>query len=111
MTLRDGVLYFQKLSFFIHRLVPSEDFSVNAKRFYEYKIDKRTGFSTWYLYDKEGRYLPVMYQTGTSETFSTEDNIGRMIKELGEKFGLKVEDGSYGQEDVDSEGEGPDQEV
>lgn len=111
MTLKDGTFYFQKLSFFIHRLIPNEDFSVNAKRFYEYKLEKRTGFSIWYLYDKDGRYLPVIYQTGTPETFSTEDNVSRMIKELGEKYGLKLEDGSYGKEDSLTEGEGSDQEV
>ena len=39
MTIRDNTLYFQKLSFFLHRLIPGDDFSVNVNRFVEYKIE------------------------------------------------------------------------
>ncbi len=111
MTIRDNTLYFQKLSFFLHRLIPSDDFSVNAKRFTEYGINKRTGLSILNLYDSEGRFLPIAYQTGLKETFSTEDNISRILKELEEKNGLKLEGVENGEENVESEGEGPNKEV
>lgn len=111
MTLRDNTLYFQKLSFFIHRLLPGDDFSVNVKRFTEYKINKKSALSVLYFYDKDGRYLPIMYQIGTPDTFSTEENISRIIKKLEEKYGLKMEDNNYGEETVDTEGEEPDKEV
>ena len=106
MTLRENTFYFQKLSFFLHRLVPNEDFSVNVKRFIEYKINKKTAIAVLYFYDKEGRFLPVMYQIGTPNTFSTEENISRILKELEEKYGLKMEDEDYGKEEPDTEGEG-----
>ena len=77
MSIRDEVLHFQKLSFFLHRLVPSDDFNVNVKRFTEYRIDRKTALAVLYLYDKEGRFLQVIYQIGTKETFATEDNISR----------------------------------
>ena len=106
MTIRDNTLHFQKLSFFLHRLVPGDDFSVNAKRFIEYGINKRTAVAILSLYDKDGRFLPIVYSIGTKETYATEDNISRILKELEEKNGLKLEGENSGEESVESEGEG-----
>ena len=91
MTIRDNTLHFQKLSFFLHKLIPSDDFSCNAKRFIEYKKIEKTGISVFYFYDDEGRYIPIFMQTGTKDTFSSEDNMRRIIKELEEKYGLRME--------------------
>ena len=104
MTLRDNTLYFQKLTFLFHRLAPKEDFSVNAKRFIEYRIDRKTGYALLNFYDKDGRFLPIFFQTGTKATFSTEENISRIIKEL-KSFGLK-EEVMNNEEGTESEGEG-----
>ncbi len=106
MTIRDNMLHFQKLSFLFHRLVPADDYSVNAKRFTEYKVIKKTGITLLYLYDVEGRYLPIFYQTGTSQTFSTEENIDKIIKELENNYGLRMEVEENGEEDSDSKGKG-----
>ena len=111
MTIRDNTLYFQKLSFFLHRLLPSEDFSVNAKRFVEYKIDRRTALAVLYLYDSEGRFLQIIYQIGTKESFSTEDNISRIVKELETSCGLKEAGDTNGEEKPLNEGEEPNKEV
>ena len=111
MSLRDDTLHFQKLSFFLHRLQPNDDFSINVKRFTEYRIDRRTSLAVLYLYDSEGRFLQIIYQIGTRETFATEDNISRITKELEEKFGLKLAGDNYGKEESDSEGEEPNKEV
>ena len=110
MSIRNDVLHFQKLSFFIHRLVPGDDFEVNAKRFTEYKLDRRTALAILYLYDSEGRFLQIVYQIGTRETFATEDNISRILKELEEKYGLKQVGDNYGEE-PNNEGEKSDKEV
>ncbi len=110
MSIRNDVLYFQKLSFFIHRLVPGDDFEVNVKRFTEYKIDRKTALAILYLYDSEGRFLQIVYQIGTRETFATEDNISRILKELEEKYGLKQAGDNYGEE-PNNEGEKSDKEV
>jgi len=106
MSLRNDTLNFQKLSFFLHRLQPNDDFSVNVKRFTEYRIDKRTALAILYLYDNEGRFLQIVYQIGTRETYATEDNIARIIKELQEKYGLKMAGDDNGQEEPNFKGEG-----
>ena len=111
MTIRDNTLYFQKLSFFLHRLVPSDDFSVNAKRFTEYKLDRKTALAVLYLYDNEGRFLQIVYQIGTRETFATEDNISRIIKELETSCGLKEAGDVNGEEKSLNEGEESNKEV
>ena len=111
MTIRDNTLYFQKLSFFLHRLQPKDDFSVNAKRFTEYKIDRRTALAVLYLYDSEGRFLQIIYQIGTRESFATEDNISRIIKELETTIGLKEAGDNNGEEKPHNEGEGSNKEV
>ena len=104
MTIRDDTLHFQKLSFFLHRLMPGDDFSVNAKRFIEYKIDRKTVLALLSFYDRDGRFLPIIFQTGTKETYASEDNIARIIKELEERNGLK-EVGIDGKEEPDTKGE------
>ncbi len=111
MTIRDNILYFQKLSFFLHRLQPSDDFTVNAKRFTEYKIDRRTALAVLYLYDSEGRFLQIIYQIGTRESFATEDNISRIIKELETTIGLKEAGDNNGEEKPHNEGEESNKEV
>ena len=104
MTLRDTTLYFQKITFLFHRLAPKDDFSVNVKRFIEYRIDRKTGYAILNFYDNEGRFIPIFFQTGTKETFSTEENISRIIKELS-ALGIK-EEVITNEEGNDSEGEG-----
>lgn len=105
MTIRDNTLYFQKLSFFLHRLIPGDDFSVNVNRFVEYKIDKKMTIAILYLYDKDNYFLPIVYEIGTKETYPTEDNISRILKELESKIGLKLAGDDY-EEGNDTEGKG-----
>ena len=90
MSYKNGILYFQRLSLFFKSLVPKEDFEVNARRFYEYKVDKKNAFITKLtMYDKEGFFIEIYFQTGTKETYTTEDNIFRILKHLEETTKLR----------------------
>ena len=90
MSYRNGVLYFQKLSFFFKNLKPKEDFEVHAGRFIEYRLDTSKSFlNTLNFYDKDGNYLEIFYAKGRADTMSTEDNIDSIIKCLEEDFNLK----------------------
>lgn len=88
MSLRDTTLHFQKIGTFFMRLKPNGDFSINTERFKEYALIEKKLMNTLYLYDKEGNFLEVFYNKGTEETFSTEENIKKIISILTEK-GLK----------------------
>ncbi|MCR5112398.1 MAG: hypothetical protein K6A63_00520 [Acholeplasmatales bacterium] len=90
MSLKNGVLHFQKLSFLFRNLKPKDDFDVHAGRFIEYRLDTSKNFlNTLDFYDKDGNYLEIIYAKGREDTLSTEDNIVRIIKELEESFNLK----------------------
>ena len=45
------------------------------------------------MFDKHGFFIEIWYQTGLKETYSTEVNIARIIKELEEDYGIKKDDG------------------
>lgn len=89
MSLKKGVLYFQRLSMFFHTLKPKDDVSYPISTFIEYKIVKKSSFSSLlYLYTKEGNYIQISYQTGLPDTQSTEYNLSKILEEL-EEAGIK----------------------
>ena len=89
LSFKDGILYFQKLSRFFKKLTPAKDFSLNAKRFIEYKVEDKSFMKILYLYDDTGRYIDICFQTGKYETASTETNIQRIIDEMKQDYNLK----------------------
>lgn len=109
MSFKDGVLYFQKLSRFLKKLKPSDDFELNSKRFIKYDLIKKSFINTLYLYENNDRYIDICYQVGRKEAASTINNIQRIIDEMVENYGLKAcaEVEKYdGEENIDSEGKG-----
>ena len=89
MTIKDDLLHFQRLSVFFKKPMPNLDFSVNLKNFKEYSIISLNRFvNCIYLYNKKGQYLQMYYSKGTKETYFSEDNLFRMLKEI-EKLGIK----------------------
>ena len=112
LSFKDGILYFQKMSRFLNKLKPKDDFSLSATRFIEYRVEDKTFFKILYLYDSTGRYLEVCFQSGTKETSSTETNIQRIIDEMCESYKLEpFKEEEFNEEGTDSEGEGSNQEV
>jgi hypothetical protein len=89
MSLKDGKLYFQKLSRFLKKLKPKDDFSLNADRFIEYRLEDKSFMKILYLYDDSGRYIDICYQAGRIETSASEDNVRRIIDELCKQHNLK----------------------
>lgn len=88
MTIKDDILHFQRLSVFFKKPIPNLDFSVNLKNFKEYSIVTINSFvNCLYLYNKKGQYLQMFYSKGTKETYFSEDNLFRMLKEM-ESFGI-----------------------
>ena len=89
MSLKNGVLYFQRLSMFFHTLKPKDDVSYPIKIFKEYTIKTMNNFSSiLFVYTKDGKYLQINYQTGMPDTQSTEYNLSKIIEEL-EASGIK----------------------
>ena len=89
MTIKDNLLHFQRLSVFFKKPIPNLDFSVNLKNFKEYSIVSINSFvNCLFLYNKRGEYLQMFYSKGTKETYFSEDNLFRMLKEI-EKLGIK----------------------
>ena len=89
MTIKDNILHFQRLSIFLKKPMPNLDFSVNLKNFKEYSIiTVNTFVNCLYLYNKKGQYLQMYYSKGLKETYFSEDNLFRMLKEM-EKIGIK----------------------
>lgn len=89
MSLKNDILYFQRLSMFFHTLKPKDDVSYPINIFKEYSIKKKNNFtSILFLYTKEGKYLQISYQTGLADTQSTEYNLSKIIEEL-EAKGIK----------------------
>ena len=115
LSFKDGILYFQKLSRFLKRLTPAKDFTLNASRFIQYKIEDKTFMKILYLYDDTGRYIDICFQTGRYETASTETNIQRIIDEMKKDYNLKdFKEEEYNddfQEEPNSEGEGSNKEI
>lgn len=95
MSLRDTTLYFQKITTFLKRLKPKEDFEINAKRFIEYSIITNPFSRILYLYDSKGYFLEIRYQYGTRESASSDENIDRIIAELKNTTGLKEATDEY----------------
>ena len=109
LSFKDGILYFQKLSRFLNKLKPADDFELSANRFIEYKVDDKGFMKILYLYDNTNRYIDICFQTGTKETSSTENNIQRIIDEMCADYKLapfKEEEFIDGEETTDSEGKG-----
>lgn len=89
MTIKDNILHFQRLSVFLKKPIPNLDFAVNLKNFKEYSIKTINTFvNCLYLYNKKGEYLQMFYSKGIRETYFSEDNLFRMLKEM-EKMGIK----------------------
>lgn len=83
MSYKNKLLHFQKLSFFFHVLKPKDDFSVDMTKFTEYHFEDKGRFmKSLFLYTKDGRFLQINYQANMPHTFSTEENIARIIEDL-----------------------------
>lgn len=108
MTKNKNVLHFQKLSLFLRKLRPKEDFTIDLRIIKEYAFITKPFNNTLCLYDRNNRYIEIHYNKGISDTFTTEDNISRIIKEL-EEMGIKeinIEKDVMGDEEPDTEGKG-----
>ena len=103
MSYRNGILYFQRLSFFFHVLKPKEDLQYKMGMFTEYYIETKNTMKIMYLYRRDGKFLKIHYLYGTKETYASEDNIARILKEL-EALGIKQTDNSNYVGDPDEEG-------
>lgn len=88
MSLKDDKLYFQRLTLF-NGLRESDDFSLNAKRFKEYNLIDKTISMTLILYDINGLFIEINYKARRKDSFTTEDNIVRILDELKKNFNLK----------------------
>lgn len=82
MSFKDNILYFQRLSTFFKVLQPKKDFQLNVKRFCEYDFKRSKYYATLSLFDKQGFFIEIHYQTGTKDTYTTEDSIARLIKDF-----------------------------
>ncbi len=88
LSLKNNILYFQKITLFLKKLKPKEDFEINAKRFTEYTLETRGYTKILYLFDKAGYFLEIRYLYGTKQTAPSDDNISRIIAELKETINL-----------------------
>ncbi len=88
MSIKGDILYFQKITFFLKRLKPADDFTLNLNIIKEYAFFKKSFSNTLCLYDKDKRFIEINYNKGIPDTFPTEDNINRIIKILEQK-GIK----------------------
>jgi hypothetical protein len=89
MTIKGELLHFQRLSVFLKKPIPNLDFSVNLKNFKEYSIVSMNSYvNCLYLYNKKNNYLQIFYSKGLKETYFSEDNLFRMLKDM-EKIGIK----------------------
>lgn len=107
MSIKGDTLYFQKITLFLKRLKPKDDFSVNLNNFKEYAFFQKALSNTLCLYDDKKRFLEINYNKGIPDTYMTEDNISRIIKIIEEK-GIKE---IYNEEEnidekLDTKGEG-----
>lgn len=111
MSMKGSTLHFQKLSTFLHRLKPEDDFSLDLGIVTEYGFVSTRFLSALYLYDKHDRHLCVFYPVGTKDTYPTEDNVYRMIQEF-KKMGIKErKSGDDLDEGADSGAEEPNKEI
>ena len=97
MSLKNKVLYFQKISFFFKKLKPKDDFELNITKFKEYAIFEKTFENILCLYDRNNNFIEIHYHKGIPDTYITEDNISRMCK-LFDEAGIKQ---IYKDEEVD----------
>lgn len=88
MSLRNDILYFQKISTFLKRRQPKYDFEVKCARFSSYTIDVKSYMKTLYLYEESGRFMEIGYMYGTKASASSDENIYRIIEELKKTIGL-----------------------
>lgn len=108
MSVNKYSLHFQKLSLFLRRLQPKDDFSIDLRIIKCYSFMVHSYNNTLTLYDANNRFLEINYHKGIADTFTTEDNINRIIKSL-EEMGVKeinLAKDVIGNEEPDTEGEG-----
>ena len=89
MTIKDNFLHFQRLSKFLKKPMPNLDFSLNLRNFKEYNVMTMNSYvNCVFLYNKKGQYIQFFYTKGLKETYFSEDNLFRMLKEM-EKLGIR----------------------
>ena len=88
MSLKDDKLYFQRLTFF-NNIKEEDDFTLNVKRFKEYNLIDKTISMTLILYDINGLFIEINYKARRKDSFTTEDNIVRILDELKKSCNLK----------------------
>ena len=103
MSYKNDRMYFQRLSKFIHRPKPKDDFDISSRMFVEYFVLNKRGGYILYLYDSEGRYMEILFPTGTPDTLPYADNVFRMIREMEEKQDLKKTDFKKREEEINNE--------
>jgi len=85
-------LYLQKINRLFEMLRPKDDFSVSIHSFIGFKIESNNSRNSFILYKENGELLKMDYMVGLKETFSTEENIERIVKVLTEKGLKRIED-------------------
>ena len=80
-------LFFQKVTLF-KGLKPKSDFILNVNDFIHYKIiNYNMLFNSLCLYDKEGNFIEINYETSRKDSYETEVNMNDIVKRL-EEAGL-----------------------
>ena len=86
MSLGKEKLYFQRLSFFMKRLLPTKDFDVELSRFTSYNLRQvNPVIKCLTIYTIEKYYIEIFYYVNTRDTYESEMNIAFVIKQLEER--------------------------
>ena len=86
MSIGKENLHFQRLSFFMKRLVPNKDFSFSLSRIKSYNLRQiNLAVKCLTLYTVEKFYLEVYFYANTRDTYESEMNIASVIKILEER--------------------------
>lgn len=86
MSIGKEKLYFQRLSFFTKRLLPSKDFFVELERFKSYNLRKvNPVVKCLTIYTIEKNYIEIFFYMNTRDTYESEMNIVSIIKQLEER--------------------------
>lgn len=80
MSIKDKILYFQKVNRLFGMLRPESDFTLTITEYDFYKFETKKARATLTLYKKDGEIFSIDYMIGTRETFATEDNMERIAK-------------------------------
>ena len=84
LSINKNELYFQKITFF-KGLNPKSDFVLKVNNFIRYKIiNYNMLFNSLCLYDKNGNFIEINYETSRKDSYETEVNMNDIVKRLKE---------------------------